>query len=94
MLAAVRALSARGRDPYRGRADKVGGANRSQPLTIPGEMHVDLEDVRHLELRYSRAHPHKIDLSVEYVDGRIKVFEVDRYLIERLLEQLEDREAR
>jgi hypothetical protein len=32
-------------------------------------------------------------LSVEYVGGQIKVFEVDRYLIERLLEQLEDQEA-
>ena len=61
---------------------------------IPREPPVSLEEVRHLELRYSRAHPHKIDLSVEYVDGRTKVFEVDRYLIERLLEQLEDREAR
>ena len=53
-------------------------------------MHVDLEDVRHLELRYSRAHPEKMNLFVESVDGRTKVFEVDRYLIERLLEQLED----
>ena len=61
---------------------------------IPREPRVSLEDVRHLTLRYSRAQPHKIDLSVEYVDGRIKVFEVDRFLIERLLEQLEDREAR
>jgi hypothetical protein len=57
----------------------------------PAEQHVDLDDVRHLELRYSRARPDKIDLTVEYVSGRIKVFEVDRYLIERLLEQLEDR---
>jgi len=31
-----------------------------------------------------------MNLYVEYVGGRIKVFEVDRYLIERLLEQLED----
>ena len=60
---------------------------------IPGEMHVDLEDVRHLELRYSRAQPEKMNLFVEYVDSRTKVFEVDRYLIERLLEQLEDRKA-
>ncbi len=48
-----------------------------------------MEDVRHLTLRYSHARPDKVDLSVEYVGGRIKVFEVDRYLIERLLEQLE-----
>ena len=60
---------------------------------IPGELHVNLADVRHLELRYSRARPDKVDLSVEYGGGRIKVFEVDRYLIERLLEQLEDQEA-
>ena len=60
---------------------------------IPGEQRVSLEDVRHLELRYSRAQPEKMNLFVEYVDGRTKVFEVDRYLIERLLEQLEDREA-
>jgi len=54
---------------------------------------VSLEDVRNLTLRYSRARPDKVDLSVEYGGGRIKVFEVDRYLIERLLEQLEDQEA-
>jgi hypothetical protein len=45
---------------------------------IPGEMHVDLEDVRHLTLRYSRAQPEKMNLFVEYVGGRTKVFEVDR----------------
>ena len=61
---------------------------------LPGMRRVDLEDVRKLELRYSHARPEKMTLSVEYVGGRIKVFEVDRYLIERLLEQLEDREAR
>ena len=57
---------------------------------IPDEVHVNLEDVRRLELRYSRAQPEKMNLYVEYVGGRIKVYEVDRYLIERLLEQLED----
>jgi hypothetical protein len=55
---------------------------------LPGLLRVDLEDVRKLELRYSRAHPDKMDLSVEYVGGRITVFEVDRVLIESLLEQL------
>ncbi len=60
---------------------------------IPGELHVDLEDARKLELRYSRAQPEKMNLSVEYVGGRIKVFEVDRYLVERLLEELEDQGA-
>ena len=60
---------------------------------IPGELLVNLEDVRKLELRYSRAQPEKMNLSVEYVGGRIKVFEVNRYLIERLLERLEDQGA-
>jgi len=60
---------------------------------IPREQRVSLEDVRHLELRYSRARPEKMDICVEYVGSRIKVFEVDRYLVERLLEQLEDQEA-
>jgi len=60
---------------------------------LPGLRRVDLEDIRKLEMRYSHARPEKMTLSVEYVGGRIKVFEVDRYLIERLLEQLEDREA-
>ena len=58
----------------------------------------DLDDVRKLEMSYSQASPDKIYLSVEYVGGRIKVFgtkvlEVDRYLIERLLEELEGQEA-
>jgi hypothetical protein len=58
---------------------------------IPGKSRVNLDDVRRLELRYRRGRPDKIDLTVEYVGGQIKVFEVDRYLIESLLEQLEDR---
>jgi hypothetical protein len=53
----------------------------------------NLEDVRKLELSYSHATPGKAKLSVEYVGGRLKVFEVDRYLIERLLEQLKDQGA-
>ena len=57
---------------------------------LPGMRRVDLEDVRKLELRYSHARPEKMTLSVEYVGGRIKVFQVDRHLFERLLEQLED----
>ena len=60
---------------------------------VPGPFQVDLQDVRRLEIRYSRASPDKVDLAVEYVGGRIKVFEVDRSLIERLLGQLEDQEA-
>ena len=56
---------------------------------FPEALHVDLDDIRHLEMRYSRARPDKIELAVEYVGGRIRVYEVDRYLIERLLEQLQ-----
>jgi hypothetical protein len=59
---------------------------------LPGLRRVDLDDIRKLEMRYSHARPEKMTLSVEYVGGRIKVFEVDRYLIERLLEQLEEQE--
>ena len=62
---------------------------------IPSEPRVSLEDVRHVGLRYSRGRPEKMVICVEYVGGGVKVFEAlaDRYLIERLLEQLEDREA-
>ena len=56
---------------------------------FPEVLHVDLDDIRHLEMRYSRARPDKIELAVEYLGGRIRVYEVDRYLIERLLEQLQ-----
>ena len=56
---------------------------------FPEALHVDLDDIRHLEMRYSRARPNKIELAVEYVGGRIRVYEVDRVLIERLLEQLQ-----
>jgi hypothetical protein len=63
----------------------------SAPSSPEDSCGVNLDDVRKLELRYSRRTPGKADLFVEYVGGRIKVFEVDRFLIERLLEQLEDR---
>jgi hypothetical protein len=56
---------------------------------FPEALNVDLDDIRHLEMRYSRARPDKIELAVEYVGGRIRVYEVDRFLIERLLEQLQ-----
>jgi hypothetical protein len=56
---------------------------------FPEALHVDLDDIRHLEMRYSRARPDKIELAVEYVGGRIRVYEVDRVLIEHLLEQLQ-----
>jgi hypothetical protein len=60
---------------------------------IADEWCINLEEIRHLELRYSRARSNRVDLFVEYVGGRVKVFEVDRYLVERLLEQLENQEA-
>ena len=56
---------------------------------FPEALHVDLDDIRHLEMRYSRARRDRIELAVEYVGGRIRVYEVDRFLIERLLEQLQ-----
>jgi hypothetical protein len=40
---------------------------------FPEVLHVDLDDIRHLEMRYSRARPDKIELAVEYVGGRIRV---------------------
>jgi hypothetical protein len=69
----------------------MSGSNMDENL--PGSFQVNLEDVRKLELSYSHATPGKAKLSVEYVGGRLKVFEVDRYLVERLLEQLEAQEA-
>jgi hypothetical protein len=60
----------------------------------PEQLHVDLlDDVRNLQLTYSRLRPGAGTCFVEYVGGRIRVYEVDRFLIERLLEHLEHREA-
>jgi len=56
---------------------------------VPEQLHVNLDDVRHLEMKYSRARPDRPELVVEYAGGRIRVYEVDRFLIERLLDQLE-----
>ena len=60
---------------------------------VPRPFRVDLQDVRNLEISYSLARPDKADLAVEYVGGQVKVFVVDRFLIERLLEQVEYGEA-
>jgi hypothetical protein len=60
---------------------------------VPGPFRVDLHDVRRLEIRYSRARPDKANLTVEYIGGRVRVFMVDRFLIERLLEQLDEQES-
>jgi len=56
------------------------------------EAHFDLDDVRKLQITYSPSKPGAGGCVVEYVGGRIEVFEVDRFLIERLLEQLEHRD--
>jgi hypothetical protein len=56
--------------------------------------HVDLlDDVRKLQIAYSRLRPGEGICFFEYVGGRIKVYEVDRFLTEHLLEHLEHREA-
>jgi len=52
-----------------------------------------LDDVRELQITFSRLRPGAGTCFVEYVGGRIKVYEVDRFLIEHLLEHLEHREA-
>jgi hypothetical protein len=60
----------------------------------PYQLHVDLlDDVRKLQITYSRLRPEAGTCFVEYVGGRIRVYEVDRFLIEHLLEHLEHREA-
>ena len=60
---------------------------------FPGDRHAGLEDVRRLEIIYSCVRPGEGACFVEYVGGRVEVLEVDRYLIEHLLEHLEHREA-
>ena len=58
------------------------------------QLHVDLlDDVRKLQITYSRLRPRAGTCFVEYVGGRIRVYEVDRFLIEHLLEHLEHQEA-
>jgi hypothetical protein len=58
------------------------------------QLHVDLlDDVRNLQITYSRLRPGAGTCFVEYAGGRIRVYEVDRFLIEHLLEHLEHREA-
>ena len=61
---------------------------------FPEELHVDLlEDVRKLQITYSRIRPGTGTCFIELEGGRIRVYEVDRLLIEHLLEHLEHREA-
>jgi hypothetical protein len=65
------------------------GSRMNSTFGEPSVPRVSLDDVRNLELRYTRARPGTKELAVEYVGGRVKVFEVDTFLIERLLEHLE-----
>jgi hypothetical protein len=61
---------------------------------FPEELHVELlDDVRKLQITYSRISPGTGTCFIELVGGRIRVYEVDRFLIEHLLEHLEHREA-
>ena len=58
------------------------------------QLHVDLlDDVRNLQITYSRLRPGAGTCFVECVGCRIRVYAVDRFLIEHLLEHLEHREA-
>ena len=60
----------------------------------PEQRHVDLlEDIRKLQITYSRLRPGAGTCFVERAGGRIRVYEVDRFLIEHLLEHLEHSEA-
>jgi hypothetical protein len=60
---------------------------------LPYESLLGLENVRKLEITYNRRHPREGVCVVEYVGGRIELSEMDRYLIEQLLEHLEHREG-
>jgi hypothetical protein len=54
------------------------------------ESYVDLlDDVRKLQVTYSRLRPGSGTCFVEHAGGRVRVCEVDRFLIEHLLEHLE-----
>jgi hypothetical protein len=60
----------------------------------PEQLHVDLlEDVRKIQITYSCLRPGAGTCFVEHVGGRIRVYEVDRFLIEHLVEHLEYQDA-
>jgi hypothetical protein len=63
----------------------VSGA-RDHDDALPGARHAGLEDVRRLEILYSRVRPGEGACFVEYVGGRVEMLEVDRFLIEQSLE--------
>jgi hypothetical protein len=60
---------------------------------LPYESLLGLENVRKLGITYNHRHPGEGVCVVEYVGGRIELSEMDRYLIEQLLEHLEHREG-
>jgi hypothetical protein len=61
---------------------------------FPEQLHVDLlDEVRNVQIAYSRIRPGAGTCFIEYVGGRIRVYEVDRFLLEHLLEHLEHLEA-
>jgi hypothetical protein len=59
----------------------------------PEELHFSLDDVRKLQITYNRHRPGAATCFVEYVGGRIEVFEAGRFLIGRLLEHLKHRDS-
>jgi hypothetical protein len=59
----------------------------------PEEPRFSLDDVRKLQITYNRHRSGAATCFVEYVGGRIEVFEADRFLIERLLEHLKHRDS-
>jgi hypothetical protein len=62
--------------------------------SFPEELHGDLlDDVRKLQIAYSRIRPGAGTCFIEYEGGRIRVYEVDRFLLEHLLDHLEHRQA-
>ena len=72
---------------------RVADKEYKHPSSETDKSGVNLDGVRKLELGYSCRTAGKADLVVEFIGRRIKVFEVDSFLIERLLEQLEYGEA-
>jgi len=60
----------------------------------PEESSVDLlDEIRKLEITYSRRNPGVGICFVEYLGARIRVYEVERFLIGHLLEHLGYRDA-
>jgi hypothetical protein len=60
---------------------------------LPEGLRFSLDDVRKLQITYNRCRLGAGTCFVEYVGGRIEVFEADRFLIERLLEHVKHRDS-